>query len=94
MIENLFEELEKSQKELEISFAEMHKAKMEAFASIEESHRALQEAINTLDKIVNCELCELLDDEPEYNNESNIDETSIILDETSKELDELLASFS
>ena len=88
MFENIFKELEESQKELEISMEEMNTSKNEALSSIEENHKELLGAIYSLGKTMNNQLYNSSNKKLEYVK----DDIDIILDETSDELDQLLAS--
>lgn len=83
---NLFEEVEKLEKEMEMEFENLDETKERVFGSISERHDELNEAIASLNKTVfgGPEIVEL---DFETKLESNIDST---LDETSKLLDDLL----
>ena len=90
MLERLLIELEKSQKELNNSFNELQIKKEQTISSINERHKELHEAIDSLNETMSNKVTPLTFSN--YNSEySDIDKR---IDETSMELDELLASLS
>lgn len=91
MFSDIFKELEESERELDNSMKEMNKTKSRVMGSIADRHKELHEAMESLNITMN--------GTNDYNfnksSESSYEkysETDKMIDETSRELDELLAS--
>lgn len=91
MFSDIFKELEESERELDRSMKEMNETKSRVMSSIADRHKELHEAMESLNRTMN--------GTNDYNfnksSESSYEkysETDKMIDETSRELDELLAS--
>ena len=91
MFSDIFKELEESERELDNSMKEMNETKSRVMGSIADRHKELHEAMESLNRTMN--------GTNDYNfnksSESSYEkysETDKMIDETSRELDELLAS--